>query len=87
MNAAWNFEIFYSVLGRTRIQSEVTNRILPKKTNKREVSQHLVETVTAKVSSNRVRVPLVVVHLEKKALQFAHNLLHDILGQLYPLDC
>jgi hypothetical protein len=36
----------------------------PEKANKREVSQHLVETVTSKVSSHRVRIALVVVHLQ-----------------------
>ena len=38
--------------------------VLPEEADKREVSQHLVKTVAAKVSRNRVGVSLVVVHLE-----------------------
>ena len=39
--------------------------VLPEEADKREVSQHLVKTVAAKVSRNRVGVSLVVVHLHK----------------------
>ena len=39
--------------------------VLPEEADKREVSQHLVKTVAAKVTSNRVGVSLVVVHLHK----------------------
>ena len=39
--------------------------VLPEEADKREVSQHLVKTVAAEVASNRVRVSLVVVHLNK----------------------
>ena len=40
------------------------DKILPEKADKGEIAQHLVETVAPKVSSNRVRIPLVVVHLK-----------------------
>ena len=59
-----------------RISSEVaqcTQWILPEKANKGEVSQHLVETVTTKVSSNRIWVPLVVVHLGKTICTQSHD--------------
>ena len=39
-------------------------RVESEETNQGEIAQHLVETVAPKVSSNRVRIPLVVVHLK-----------------------
>ena len=44
------------------------DKILPEKADKGEIAQHLVETVAPKVSSNRVGIPLVVVHLKGKVL-------------------
>merc|ERR1719278_1708927 len=54
-------DVFQNLNGLVEVAQK---RVQPEEAFKREVSQHLVKTVAAKVSSNRVGVSLVVVHFK-----------------------